>query len=289
MANELTTSTMAEIIPSEVIQASRFAYADKSWQSVPGVCRTADLTGQRGKVATFATYQAASVTKPAAETTDMTTNSDISTTALDLTVARRSVRVVLSDLAVASAAENISVAAGEAIGMARATQVDTDLFGVVTTNWTTNQGATNDTSITPNTILLGVLDLQSNKAFSGNINLVLHPKQHFHLLDDIVFSTNTYTDRSTQGQVAMDTGLIPTIAGARVIVTNAVSTGTDTNDMYLGMLYDGSVLGYAVKDIYGVESDRSVSQAADILQLNYYDAAGVIDGAGICLIKSQTY
>lgn len=286
-----TTTTLAELIPSEIIQEARFAFQSAGIVR-PGFCRIADISGVPGKVASFPVYTAATVTKTAAEDTDLTTTNTLDPTEVELTVARRAVRADITDLARASAVRDINMDAGMILGRARAKQVDTDVLAVIGTTHTSSVGATNSTSITPANLMSALLVLEVNEANDGILNLVLHPKQWNHLRDDLVFDTDIATDRSTQGQEAMNTGRVGRIFGANVYVTPRVSTGTDTNAMYLGMLFNAECIGYAVKNIGGnggLEIQRDSSAALNELVLNYYDSANILRTSGVVLIKSQTY
>ena len=223
-----TTTTATELIPNEVLQESRLAF-QKDAELLPLV-RVADLSGRPGAAAEFPFHIAANVTKPANETTDVTTNSAIDPTSVTLTVVRRTVRIDISDLARESAVEDINATAGAMIGKARSKTVETDLLGVMTTNYTSSVGATNNTAITPEDVLSALRTLKNNEA-DENLVLAIHPNQEYHLLDDLVVTSSSGSDQSAQGQEAMAAGLFRSLYGARVISTPRVGTGTDTNVM----------------------------------------------------------
>lgn len=283
------TTTAAELIPNEIIQESRLAF-QKNATILPFI-RVADISGVPGKAAEFPVHTTAAVTKDSSETTDITTNSAIDPTSVTLTVARRTVRIDVSDLLGASAVENVNVSAGKIMGAARIKQVESDVLGNMTTNYTSSVGATDSTAITPENILSALLTLKVNEA-DENLLLAIHPKQEFHLLDDLVVTSSGETDRSSLGMSAtMDGGLNQkTLFGFRVFSTPRVSTGTNTNDIYLGMAFNGDALGYVVKNIPPVvELQRDASAAVNEIVMNYYDSSGRLRADGFVEVLSQTY
>lgn len=295
MANEMTSSLLASVINAETIVEARLAFQKNA--NLPGLVRVADLTGLATATASFPVYVAATVTTPGSETTDVTTNSAVTPTDVTLTVARKTIKILPSDLGWASAQENMAARLGQIIGAARAKKVDTDICAVMTTNFTSSVGATNSTAMTQALIQSALLTLETNEA-NENLGLVLHPKQWALLRDDFVLtSASTATDRSAQGQEVLNSGYLTLpLYGARVIVTPRVGTGTDTNDIYTGFIGNlAEAIGYAVKNVNAdlglpeITTERDESVGGTEVVMNYYDKAGVIRAAGLVLVKSQTY
>ena len=291
-----TTTTLASIINSETIVEARLAFQKNA--NMPALVRVADITGIRTKAASFPVYNTVTVSKTA-EGTDQTTTATVQPTDVVLTVARRIVRVDLTDLAAGSWADSVppSQRLGQLIGNARAKQVDQDILGVMTTNYTSSVGATNSTDVSFANILSALLTLEVNEA-DEQLVLALHPKQFAHLRGDLVIVSGTAasTDRSTQAQDAMNTGKVMNLFGATAVVTNRVGTGTDTNDMYLGLLgYTKEAIGYAVKNVNAelglpeIEPQRDASASQTEVIHTYYDSTGIIRASGLVLVKSQTY
>jgi len=298
MANEMTSTSLASIINAEAIMEARLAFQQDV--NLATRVRMADLTGVATKAASFPVFTAASVSKTA-EATDQTTNTTCDPSDVVLTVARRVVKLLPTDLGIASAQENMSVRLGQAIGAARAKQVDTDILGVMTTNYTYAVGATNSTDISVANILSALLTLEIAEA-NRNLILALHPNQWNHLRGDLVLTSATSTatergtDRSAQGQGVLTSGMlyIP-LFGAQVLVTPRVGTGTDTNDIYKGALFNAESLGYAIKNVSAelglpdIEVQRDASLGAAEYVHNYYDSCGILRATGVVLVKSQTY
>ena len=298
MANEMTSTSLASIINSEAIMEARLAF--QSNVNLAGVVRNSDLTGIPTKAASFPVFTAASVSKTA-EATDQTTNTTIDPTDVVLTVARRIVKLLPTDLGMASAQENMSVRLGQAIGAARAKQVDTDILASLTTNYTYAVGATNSTDISVANILSALLTLEIAEA-NQNLILCLHPNQWNHVRGDLVLvsatatATERGTDPSAQGQAILNSGMMTLpLFGARLLVTPRVGTGTDTNDIYKGALFNAEAFAYAVKNVAAelglpdIEVERNASLGAAEYVHNYYDSTGIVRATGIVLIKSQTY
>lgn len=296
MTNESTTSTLGEIINSETILEARLAFQNNS--NLLPLVRVADLTGIKTKVASFPVFNTVAVSKTA-EGTDQTTKAAVDPTDVTQTVARRIVRVDLTDLAAASWADATppSQRIGQMIGMARAKQVETDICASMTTNYTSSVGATNSTDVAFSSILSALLTLEVNEA-NSQLALILHPKQFSHLRGDLVIVSGTAasTDRSSQAQEAMNTGKVMNLFGANVVVTPRVATGTDTNDMYLGFIgYTKEALGYTVKNVNSelgipeIELERDASASWTEIVHTYYDSTGIVRASGLVLIKSQTY
>jgi len=296
MANEMTTTALASVINAESILEARLAFQDAAL--LAGEVRLADLTGVATKTASFPVYAEASVTTPGSETTDVTTNSDITPTDVTLTVARRTVKIEPSDLGIASSVDNMSVRLGQIIGAARAKKVDQDILGVMTTTFTSSVGATNSTDVSIANLLTALLTLEGNEA-NRNLKLILHPKQWNHIRGDMVLVSGTAasSDRTLQAQEVTTSGRVfSNLLGAEVIVTPRVQTGTDTNAMYLGVFgWIAEGIGYAIKNVNAelglpdIELDRNASTGTTEFVMNYYDKAGIIRPSSLVLVKSQTY
>jgi hypothetical protein len=291
-----TTSTLTEVINAETIVEARLAFQNNT-NLLPFV-RQADITGVKTKVISFPVHATVAVSKTA-EGTDQTTTATLDPTDVTLTVARRIVRVDLTDLAAGSWQDSIapSQRIGQIVGMARAAQVDTDICGVMTTNYTSSVGATNSSDVAFSSLLSALLTLEVNEA-NAQLAVVLHPKQFNHLRGDLVIVSGTAasTDRSSQAQEAMNSGKVMNLFGAQVICTPRVGTGTDTNAMYLGFIgYTSEAIGYGVKNVNAelglpdIELQRDASASATEVVHQYYDTTGIIRPSGLVLIKSSTY
>ena len=300
MANEMTVSTLASVINTEAIMEARLAF--QTSVNLAGVVRTGDLTGVPTAAASFPAFTAPAVSKTA-EATDQTTNATITPTDFVLTVARRVVKVLPTDLSRGASQENISQRLGQMIGLARAKQVDADICASWnSTSFTYAVGATNSTDVSIAMILSALLILEGKEA-NQNLILSLHPSQWAHIRGDLVLMSMTTTgtdsrgtDRSQQGQQVMDSGMLYLpLFGSKLLVTPRVGTGTDTNAMFMGALFNADCVGYAVKNVNqelgipDIELQRDASMGATEFVHNYYDSAGIIRAAGVVLIKSQTY
>ena len=295
MANESTTTTLTEVINSETIVEARLAFQNNA--NLLPLVRQADITGVKTKVISFPVHVALTISKTA-EATDQTTKVALDPTDVTLTVARRIVRVDLTDLAAGSWQDSVppSQRIGQMVGLARAKQVDTDICGVMTTNYTSSVGATNSSDVSFANVLSAMLTLEVNEA-NAQLALILHPKQFNHLRGDLVVVSGTTTNPTgNQADQAMNTGKVMNLFGAQVVVTPRVGTGTDTNDMYLGFIgYTSEAIGYGVKNVNAeiglpdIELQRDASASWTEVVHQYYDSVGIIRASGLVLIKSSTY
>ncbi len=284
------SSDLGKLIPTEVLQEARLAFQANA--EILPLINVSDLSNKPGKTADFPIHTTVAITKDSSETTDITTNSAISPSFATLTVARRTARVDISDLARASnAGEDVNVTAGKLIGNARVKQVETDVLANIATDWTSSVGATSSTAISPENVLSAMLKLKRNEANQSPV-LAIHVAQEFHLLDDLVVTSSSKSDGSALGQSSMNDGGLAkkSLFGFTVVPTMRVSTGTDGNDIYLGMAFNGNELAYAVKNIApGLEIQRDASKAINEVVMNYYDSSGKVRAAAFVLVKSQTY
>lgn len=298
MSGEMTSAALISLINPESIQEARLAFQQDV--NLVSEVRLGDVTGVPTKAVSFPAFVLATVSKTA-EATDQTTNADITPTDVVLTVARRIVKITPTDLGMAASGENMSVRLGQLIGAARAKQVDTDILAVMTTNFTSSVGATNSTDVSIAMLLSALLTLEGNEA-NKNLILALHPKQWNHIRGDLVLGAQTTanvrgTDQTPQGQQAMTSGLIQIpLFGARALITPRVGTGTDTNDIYKGIMgWFAEGLGYGIKNVNAelglpeIELQRDASLGATEFVHNYYDTAGIIRSAALVLVLSQTY
>ena len=168
----------------------------------------------------------------------------------------------------------------------------------MTTDFTSSVGLTNSTDLAISDILSALLVLEGNES-NMNLILALHPRQWNHLRGDLVLTSGTpdSTDKSVQGQQAMSSGMLNApLLGARILATPRVGTGTDTNDIYLGILgWFTEGIGYAIKNVNAslgfpeIELDRNPSTGSTEFVHNYYDGAAIVRPDALVLVKSQTY
>lgn len=284
------SADLGNLIPPIVLQEARDAFQANA--DILPLVNVRDISGIPGKSADFPIYGKLTVTTPANETSDVTTNQVITPSFQTLTVRRQTVRVDVSDLAGAAVSgEDPSITAGRLIGNARILQVETHVLANVGTAHTSSVGATDSTAITPNDILGALLILKKNEA-NKNLMLAINASQEAHLLDDIVVTASSQSDRSALGQSAMSDGGLSNkeLFGFKVKVTERISTGTDTNPMNLGVACNAKELGYLIKNIgAAVEFQRDASAALSEVVMNYYDSSGMTRPGAFVLVKSRTY
>lgn len=290
MAAGFTAATnIAELIP-EITNEVQYIYQDMAigqalvtYQSVDGI---------PGTVVEFPRFTEVVGSTGVAETATPTSH-QMDLTMPTMQVARRSIFVPISGLAVKGARGPIVQQIGRAIGMAKAKQDDTAIFNVVTgtTDWSTGAGATNAALTITNA--LDALNLLELNEISETVVAVVHPFQY-------------KTVRSALTPIANDDGVAVQLAsemarnafvsrafGMNWFVTNRISKGTvnATANVYNGLVFVQSGIGYAhawSPAANGVEAQRQAKTDNWDLVVNYYDTAGVIHGPGVCKLYSTS-
>jgi hypothetical protein len=263
MANEMTTTTLTEVIEREAYAASVLYFAE-----VPGVSNFVarmDLTGQPTLTARFPIYDKVSA-QAVAEMTDFTTNAALDPTAVDVTVSEHAIRFVITDLAAGASRDQIfSAAARESsiVGRAAAEALQrrqdqdlTALFSGFDSSTGSNSGAITSTLLIH---AIGQLDMWSIPRSPRTI--VLHPFQ-WRTLIPVFDEASTY---GVQGQQVLTSGLVSqNLYGANLFVTANVATATiSTSTVYAGAVMHPSAIALATKgDMPSFEVQRDASLRA---------------------------
>lgn len=308
MANEFQTTSGAELILDELLKDVANAFSARSiffGNLGRGLINVGNISGMPTKSFEAVSYTALSITSMAAETTDLTTKSDPAPASTTLTVARKACRVDISDLLEASVPRDLNSDVGAAIAAAYAEQVDTDILGVMTTNHTSSVGATNASANTPEQLLSALMTLSSNKATANGVWGALHPKQIYHIKDDLLPVARVTTTTQTAGDLLMGPQFAMNpygpwdYAGIELYESPLVGTGTDGNDIYCGIVAakgagpngSGAAIAYAIKEIPNklLRFQEDISAGTTEVVLNYYDSAAMTRVDGVVLVKSSTY
>lgn len=290
MASGYTTqSTLTELIP-EITLAARFIYQDaqigrslveyKDVSNEPGVAvEFPRFTEVVGDTAFSNDYD--SPTSHAMDTSGMTT----------ITIARRSVFVLLPDT-VHKAINGYDVAGiGKAMAMAQVKQDDTRIFNILTatTNWTTQTGVTN-AAFSLAYLKDGILLLEKNEV-SDTLACVIHPHQHDPIRDELTPVANDDGIAVPQAGEMLRRGFVGELFGAQIFKSNRISQGTvaDTGSNYNGLLFPiGDGIGYAYSSLIvkGIEFERTAEAASTKMIINYMDNAGVTYNSAVCKLYS---
>ena len=292
MASGYTTqTTLTELIP-EITLAARFIYQEqaigralveyKDVSGIPGVTvefpRFTEVSGD-----TAFTNDYDSPTSHAMDTSGMTT----------ITIARRSVFVLLPDT-VKKAINGYDVSGiGKAMAMAQVKQDDTRIFNILTatTNWTTQTGITNG-AFSLGYLKDGVLLLEKNEA-TDTLACVLHPHQFDAVRDELTPVANDDGIAVPQAGEVLRRGFVAELFGAQIFKSSRISSGTvaSTGNVYNGLLFpigDGIGYAYSSLEVDGIEFERNAEAASTKMIINYMDNAGVTYNSGVCKLYSTS-
>lgn len=283
-----TTTALAELIPEITLNAA-YIYQDKAiGRSLVSV---EDITNRPGTTIEFPRWTEVAGSTGVSETGTPTSHS-MDLTVPTLTIARRSVYVLLGDLAKKGATGNTASAIGEAMAMAMAKQDDTAIFNIVTgtTNWTTATGAT-DGAFAISYMLDGILLLEKNEV-DDQLFGVVHPHQYDPIRDALTPVANDDGIAIPQAGEMVRRAFVSEMFGVQWFKTNRISSGTvsSTGNVYNGLLFSKRGIGYAFSwlDVPGVEFQRQAATAHYDMIINYADSAGVIYNSAVCKLYSTS-
>lgn len=274
MANESTTSTLNDLLPSIVAEAL-FVASEAS--IMRNLVRNYTIPMGSGKTITVPRYpqvSAAALT----EGTDLT-NTAVSTDGATLTVSEVGVMTVVTDLARMASASNVIADVGRLFGEAIARKIDTDLTALFD-GFSTNALGDGTTAITAAAIFQAVAKLRSAGVPPTDLFCVLHPAIAYDLKANM---TNTFANPNAgilQNE-AMATGYVGTLAGVPIFETsNMANTGT-TGD-YKGGLFHRDALGLAFLQDIKIETQRDASLRGDeLVATAVYGVGELYDGYGV--------
>lgn len=274
MANESTTSTLNDLLPSIVAEAL-FVASEAS--IMRNLVRNYTIPMGSGKTITVPRYpqvSAAALT----EGTDMS-NTAVSTDGATLTVSEVGVMTVVTDLARMASASNVIADVGRLFGEAIARKIDTDLTALFD-GFSTNALGDGTTAITAAAIFQAVAKLRSAGVPPTDLFCVLHPAIAYDLKANM---TNTFANPNAgilQNE-AMATGYVGTLAGVPIFETsNMANTGT-TGD-YKGGLFHRDALGLAFLQDIKIETQRDASLRGDeLVATAVYGVGELYDGYGV--------
>jgi N4-gp56 family major capsid protein len=274
MANESTTTTLNDLLPSIVAEAL-FVASEAS--IMRNLVRNYTIPMGSGKTITVPRYpqvSAAALT----EGTDLT-NTAVSTDGAVLTVSEVGVMTVVTDLARMASASNVIADVGRLFGEAIARKIDTDLTALFD-GFSTNALGDGTTAITAAAIFQAVAKLRSAGVPPTDLFCVLHPAIAYDLKANM---TNTFANPNAgilQNE-AMATGYVGTLAGVPIFETsNMANTGT-TGD-YKGGLFHRDALGLAFLQDIKIETQRDASLRGDeLVATAVYGVGELYDGYGV--------
>jgi len=270
MANESTTTTLNDLLPSIVAEAM---FQAQEQSIMRGLVRNYNMPLNSGKTLTVPKYN--NVTAAAlTEGTDMG-NTEVSTGSAVLTVAEVGVMTTVTDLAVRTADSNVIADVGLLFGRAIAKKMDQDLMGLFDGFSTAIGDGT--TAITAAKIFEAVAKLRAAEVPADNLACVLHPEVAYDLKSSI--TTTFAAPASALGNAAMEQGYVGTLAGVPVFENaNIASTDGDSK----GALFHRDALGLAVMQDIQIETQRDASMRADeLVATAVYGVGELFDTYGV--------
>lgn len=273
MANETTTTTLNDLLPSIVAEAL-FVANERS--IMRGLVRNYTLPYGSGKTITVPKYPLVSAAA-VAEGTDLS-NTAVSTGGAVLTVEEIGIMTTVTDLAQRTSSSSVIADVGRLFGEAIARKMDQDLTGLFA-GFSVKLGD-GTTAITAAKIFEAVAKLRAQGISGMDIACVLNPEIAYDLRASI---TNTYANPNAgviQNE-AMQTGFIGTLAGIPVYESaNVVSTAGDS----IGAVFHRDALGLALLQDIQIEQQRDASlRATELVATATYGVGELFDNYGIGL------
>ena len=283
------SSSLAELIP-EITLAAEYIYQDKALGR--SLVKARDITGIPGSTVEFPRWTEVAGDTAFTNEYDSPTSHAMDLSMPTLTVARRAVFVLLSDMAKAAATANVADI-GKAMAMAKVKQDDALMFGVLTgtTNWTTGTGATN-AAFSVEYVKDGILLLEKNEV-DDQLVIVVHPHQYDAIRDQLTPVANDDGISVPQAGEMMRSAFVSNMFGCTWFKSNRIGSGTvsDTANCYNGLLFplsEGIGYGYRALEVDGVEAERDAETASTKLIWNYADTAGIVYASAVCKLYSTS-
>ena len=282
MANQSLVASITELIPEITLDAT-LVYQNLALGRQ--LVHVEDVDGKEGLVVEFPEFTAVTGSTGPAEGGAPTAHT-LNLTIPVATLAKRNVYIQLSGLALKGAGSKIQNKIGEAMGMAKAKQDDTSIFGILngTTNFATSAGATNATlSITA--VLAGLLLIQQNEV-NEPINCVVDALGYDGIRVGMTPVANDDGVSTSVSDEVTRQGIASRAFGLNWFVTERIDSATvdSTSNVTGGLMFVKSAIGYAHSWSpagNGLEVDRDVKLDVFDMIMNYYDSSILANTKGI--------
>lgn len=272
MANESTTTTLNDLLPS-IVQEALFVASERS--IMRNLVRNYTLGVAQGKTVTVPIYPAQTAAG-VAEGTDLT-NTAVSTSGAVLTVSEVGIMTTVTDLARMSSASNVIADVGRLFGEAIARKMDQDLTALFDGFSTALGDGTGNISAA--SVFQAVARLRQAGVPGTDLYCVLAPSIAYDLKANL---TNTFANPNAgliQNE-AMAAGYVGMLAGVPIFETsNIANTGTAGD--YKGGLFHRDAIGLAMMQDIKIETQRDASLRADeLVATAVYGCGELYDGYG---------
>ena len=278
MANETTSSTLDDLL-SPLVAEALFVANERS--IMRGLVRNYTMPLNSGKtiqVPIYPTVTAAGVN----ENTDLT-NTEVSTSKADLTVAEVGIMTTLTDFARNVSESDVVRDLGKLFGEAIAKKIDTDITALFSGF---SQGVSdNATVMEPKDIFEAVAKLRANAVPNSDLACVIHPSIAYDLKaalstqGNAPFVANGQSDLANE---AMRSGYVGTIAGVPVFETSNIAANAGQAGDHKGAVFHRDALGLAMMQDLKIETQRDASlRATEIVATAVYGVGELHDTYGV--------
>jgi len=273
MANETTTTSLNDLIPSIIAEAMFVASERSIMRNLVKNYSVPYGTGKTITVPRYGLQTAAGV----AEGTDLA-NTSIATDSAVLTVSEVGIMTTVTDLAVNASQANVIADVGRLFGEAIARKLDQDLTGLFA-SFSTVVGS-NATALTAAHVFQAVAKLRAAGVPGDALFLVLNPEVAYDLKKDLTSAFQNPAAGVIQNS-AMQSGYVGMLAGVPVFETsNVVSAAGDS----IGGLFHRDALGLALMKDISIEPQRDASlRATELVATAVYGVGELYDAYGIAM------
>lgn len=280
MANESTTSSLNDLLPSIVAEAL-FVAQERSLMR--GLVRNYTLPAGSGKTITVPIYPAQTAAS-VNEATDLT-NTAISTSGAVLTVGEVGLMTTVTDLARVASASNVIADVGQLFGTAVATKMDRDLTGLFSGFSATVGGTT--TALSGALIAQAIMKLRGQGIPMTDVAVVLNPDVAYDFIKDLTNTFQNPAGGALQNE-AMVNGMVGRFMGVPVYITaNVVNNGTAGD--YVGAVFHRDALGIAMLQDIKLEAQRDASLRADeLVATAVYGVGELYDAYGVGIVADSS-
>ena len=274
-----TTSTLDDLLPS-IIQEAMFVASERS--IMRGLVKNYNLAPGQGKTVNVPIYPqqtAAAVTEG-----DEITNTAVSTSSAQITIAPVAIRTLVTDLAVQQSASNVIADLGRLFGEAIARKMDSDLTALFA-GFSAGKGDYT-TQIAAADIFESVAKLRGAGVPMEGMACVLHPEVAYDLKKALTTNGNTAFVAGAFGDVAneaMRMGYVGQLAGVPVYESANIAYVTNAGD-YPGAVFHRDALGLGLVGDIQIETQRRASYlGTDVVASCHYGVAELYDSYGVSL------
>lgn len=280
MANESTTSSLNDLLPSIVAEAL-FVAQERSLMR--GLVRNYTLPAGSGKTITVPIYPAQTAAA-VNEATDLT-NTAISTSGAVLTVGEVGLMTTVTDLARVASASNVVADVGNLFGTAVATKIDKDLTALFSGFSATVGGTT--TTLTAALVAQAIMKLRGQGIPMADVAVVLNPDVAYDFVANLTGTFANPNGGALQNE-AMANGMVGRFMGVPVYITaNVLNNGTAGD--YVGAVFHRDALGIAMLQDIKLEAQRDASLRADeLVATAVYGVGELYDAYGVGIVADSS-